>query len=95
MATTEITVAGIPVSAFYGLGQQSGIVRFCFVKQEQTLRQALERLAQLKGAIEVVRSSRAIHRPRALLTYAPAAANAALKVALGRITAVTLASSSL
>ena len=45
--TSEIKVAAIPVSAFYAEGKESGIVRFCFAKQEQTLRQALERLARL------------------------------------------------
>lgn len=45
--TTEIKVAAIPVSAFYSQGRESGIVRFCFAKKDDTLRQALERLARL------------------------------------------------
>jgi methionine aminotransferase len=45
--TTEIKVAAIPVSAFYSEGKESGIVRFCFSKQDETLRMALERLARL------------------------------------------------
>jgi methionine aminotransferase len=45
--TSEIKVAAIPVSAFYGAGQESGIVRFCFAKQDATLRLALDRLAKL------------------------------------------------
>ncbi|NHZ65383.1 pyridoxal phosphate-dependent aminotransferase [Massilia genomosp. 1] len=45
--TTEIKVAAIPVSAFYRQGQESGIVRFCFAKTDDTLRLALERLARL------------------------------------------------
>ena len=45
--TTEIKVAAIPVSAFYSQGTESGIVRFCFAKQDDTLRLALERLARL------------------------------------------------
>ncbi len=45
--TTEIKVAAIPVSAFYAQGRESGIVRFCFAKQDNTLRLALERLARL------------------------------------------------
>jgi methionine aminotransferase len=45
--TTEIKVAAIPVSAFYSQGKESGIVRFCFAKQDETLRLALERLAGL------------------------------------------------
>ncbi|HZX28664.1 MAG TPA: pyridoxal phosphate-dependent aminotransferase [Telluria sp.] len=45
--TTEIKVAAIPVSAFYGTAQESGIVRFCFAKEDATLHRALERLAKL------------------------------------------------
>jgi methionine aminotransferase len=45
--TREIKVAAIPVSAFYSQGKESGIVRFCFAKQEETLRVALERLARI------------------------------------------------
>ncbi|MES2150482.1 MAG: pyridoxal phosphate-dependent aminotransferase [Pseudomonadota bacterium] len=45
--TTEIKVAAIPVSAFYCQGKESGIVRFCFAKQDATLRLALERLVRL------------------------------------------------
>jgi methionine aminotransferase len=37
--TREIKVAAIPVSAFYSQGKESGIVRFCFAKQDATLRQ--------------------------------------------------------
>jgi methionine aminotransferase len=44
---TEVKVAAIPVSAFYSEGAESGIVRFCFAKKEETLRLALERLARL------------------------------------------------
>jgi methionine aminotransferase len=45
--TREIKVAAIPVSAFYSRGKESGIVRFCFAKQDETLRLALERLAEV------------------------------------------------
>ncbi|WP_338849159.1 pyridoxal phosphate-dependent aminotransferase [Massilia sp. W12] len=45
--TTEIGVAAIPVSAFYQAPQESGIVRFCFAKQDATLELALERLARI------------------------------------------------
>ena len=45
--TIEAGVAAIPVSAFHHDGQDAGIVRFCFAKQDATLRQALERLAAL------------------------------------------------
>jgi len=45
--TAEIGVAAIPVSAFYNTPQESGIVRFCFAKKDETLRLALDRLAKL------------------------------------------------
>jgi methionine aminotransferase len=45
--TREIKVAAIPVSAFYSQPQESGIVRFCFAKRDETLRLALERLAKV------------------------------------------------
>jgi len=45
--TTEIGVAAIPVSAFYNTPKESGIVRFCFAKKDETLRLALDRLATL------------------------------------------------
>ena len=45
--TGEIGVAAIPVSAFYHEAHESGVVRFCFAKQESTLATALERLARL------------------------------------------------
>jgi len=45
--TREIKVAAIPVSAFYGEARESGIVRFCFAKKDETLQTALERLARI------------------------------------------------
>ena len=45
--TREIGVAAIPVSAFYSAPRESGVVRFCFAKQETTLQLALDRLAKL------------------------------------------------
>ena len=45
--TKEVGVAAIPVTAFYKRGVESGLVRFCFAKQEQTLIQALQKLAQI------------------------------------------------
>lgn len=45
--TTEIGVAAIPTSAFYGDGFDQGVIRFCFAKQDDTLRQALARLQKL------------------------------------------------
>jgi methionine aminotransferase len=45
--TREIKVAAIPVSAFYSRPTESGIVRFCFAKKDETLALALERLAKV------------------------------------------------
>jgi len=45
--TSEIGVAAIPLSAFYGSGFDQRVVRFCFAKKEETLNTALERLARL------------------------------------------------
>jgi len=45
--TEELKVAAIPVSAFYSTGQETRIVRFCFAKGEDTLRDALARLSRL------------------------------------------------
>jgi methionine aminotransferase len=45
--TTEIGVAAIPLSAFYGDGFDQRVVRFCFAKQDETLQTALDRLARL------------------------------------------------
>jgi len=45
--TTQVGVAAIPVSAFYDRPTESGVIRFCFAKQEQTLASALQRLQSL------------------------------------------------
>jgi methionine aminotransferase len=45
--TSEIGVAAIPLSAFYGTGFDQRVVRFCFAKKDETLKTALERLAKL------------------------------------------------
>lgn len=45
--TTEIGVAAIPMSAFYDQPRESGMIRFCFAKKDQTLKTALERLSRL------------------------------------------------
>ncbi|QBE67589.1 pyridoxal phosphate-dependent aminotransferase [Pseudoduganella lutea] len=45
--TSEIKVAAIPVSPFYRQAKESGIVRFCFAKRDETLALALERLARI------------------------------------------------
>ena len=45
--TREVGVAAIPLSAFYGDGFDQRVVRFCFAKQDDTLRAAIERLRKL------------------------------------------------
>ncbi len=45
--TSEIGVAAIPLSAFYGNQFDQRVVRFCFGKKDETLKVALERLARL------------------------------------------------
>ena len=45
--TREVGVAAIPLSAFYGDGFDQRVVRFCFAKKDETLREALARLARL------------------------------------------------
>ncbi|MDM7943008.1 MAG: pyridoxal phosphate-dependent aminotransferase [Hydrogenophaga sp.] len=45
--TQEIGVAAIPLSAFYGDGFDQRVVRFCFAKKDDTLREALKRLSRL------------------------------------------------
>ena len=45
--TSEIGVAAIPLSAFYGNGFDQRVVRFCFAKKDETLLKALERLQSL------------------------------------------------
>ncbi|HEY2254336.1 MAG TPA: pyridoxal phosphate-dependent aminotransferase [Variovorax sp.] len=45
--TSEIGVAAIPLSAFYGDEFDQRVVRFCFAKKDETLQAALDRLARL------------------------------------------------
>ena len=45
--TTEVGVAAIPLSAFYGNGFDQRVVRFCFAKKDDTLNAALQRLSTL------------------------------------------------
>ena len=45
--TREAGVAVVPVSAFYHDGHDDGLIRFCFAKQDATLRAAAERLREL------------------------------------------------
>lgn len=45
--TREMGVAAIPLSAFCGDGFDQRVVRFCFAKKDDTLREALNRLSRL------------------------------------------------
>jgi len=45
--TREVGVAAIPLSAFYEGGFEQGLARLCFAKKDETLRDALSRLARL------------------------------------------------
>lgn len=45
--TTQYGVAAIPPSVFYNDGQDHRVLRFCFAKQDQTLKQAAERLCKI------------------------------------------------
>ena len=45
--TREHGVAAIPLSAFYGNGFDQRVVRFCFAKKDETLREAIARLRRL------------------------------------------------
>ena len=47
LLTSEIGVAAIPLSAFYGNGFDQHVVRFCFAKKDETLNAALQRLQAL------------------------------------------------
>ena len=40
-------MAAIPLSAFYGDGFDQRVVRFCFAKKDETLREAIARLRKL------------------------------------------------
>ncbi|OYX91933.1 MAG: methionine aminotransferase, partial [Sphingobacteriia bacterium 35-40-5] len=46
--TKEYGIATIPVSAFYQNGEDNKVLRFCFAKKDETLNQAVARLANLK-----------------------------------------------
>ena len=45
--TRDIGVASIPLGVFYESGQQAPVLRFCFAKDDDTLRRAAEILCQL------------------------------------------------
>lgn len=44
---TDFGVASIPVSSFYTKNKDSKILRFCFAKEEETLKSAIERLIKV------------------------------------------------
>lgn len=45
--TKEVGVASIPVSAFYNLGTDHHVLRFCFAKRQETLDKAVDRLIKV------------------------------------------------
>jgi methionine transaminase len=45
--TREAGVAAIPLAAFYEGGFEQGIARLCFAKKDETLNEALARLARI------------------------------------------------
>jgi len=47
--TFEAGVTAVPLSAFYGSGDMRSHIRFCFAKREETIRAAVERLAEWKA----------------------------------------------
>jgi methionine transaminase len=47
--TKEYGVATIPVSSFYQDGTDNKVLRFCFAKKESTLKEAVERLREVKS----------------------------------------------
>jgi methionine transaminase len=49
----EYGVASIPLSAFYRDGTDHRVIRFCFAKREETLREGAQRLARLSDATGV------------------------------------------
>ena len=46
--TKEAGVAAIPVSSFYKKEKENNVVRFCFLKKEETLKEAVNRLKDFK-----------------------------------------------
>jgi len=46
LITEQAKVAAIPVSAFYHSGAPKSLIRFCFCKNDDTLRQAVDRLSE-------------------------------------------------
>lgn len=50
LLTREIGVAAIPISVFYEQPPDNRIVRFCFAKQDETLRKAADKLCSMESA---------------------------------------------
>lgn len=50
LLTREIGVASIPISVFYEQPPDNRIVRFCFAKQDETLRKAADKLCSMESA---------------------------------------------
>jgi methionine aminotransferase len=51
--TKEATVAAIPVSAFYQNGTENKVLRFCFAKKENTLKEAVERMIRFQNRNDI------------------------------------------
>ena len=49
--TTNAGVTAIPLSAFYKTGKENKILRFCFAKKEETLKNAVDRLVRINSGI--------------------------------------------
>ncbi len=45
--TTQIGVAATPISVFYESPPEQRLVRFCFAKSDETLREAAEKLCRI------------------------------------------------
>ncbi len=50
LLTREIGVAAIPISVFYEQPPDNRIVRFCFAKQDETIREAASKLCSMESA---------------------------------------------
>lgn len=60
--TREYGVAVIPVSAFYSTPVNNGVVRFCFAKKEETLKEASRRLAGFQGIASLSSNGKVAHQ---------------------------------
>ena len=50
--TREHGVATIPISAFYRNKKDDKLIRFCFAKKEETIKQAIERLLAITAKVQ-------------------------------------------